>query len=132
MLEIARDDSLIAIHGLRKLDGEEGVPAHAPANPSATHHQHPGGLVRPTSFRRLLSPVTALMLAATLCLTIACSRFQAAKPKEPPTRPSDIKVEIKTGGPLIITTSTSEFQVSPTGYIRGFLLKEGKRLTLDE
>jgi alpha-galactosidase len=72
------------------------------------------------------------MLAATLCLTIACSRFQAAKPKEPPTRPSDIKVEIRTGGPLIITTSTSEFQVSPTGYIQGFLLKGGKRLTLDE
>ena len=41
-------------------------------------------------------------------------------------------VEVRDGGPLVMTTSTAEFQVLPSGYLQATLLKDGKRLTLDE
>jgi alpha-galactosidase len=47
-------------------------------------------------------------------------------------RPSDIKVEVRDGGPVVITTNTAEFQVLPSGFLQATLLKDGKRLTLDE
>ena len=62
-----------------------------------------------------------------------CSRPQLKpKAKEPPTRPSDIQVEIKAGGPLVLTTSSASFEVAPSGYVEAFLLRGGDRLTLDE
>src|SRR5579863_6950378 len=67
---------------------------------------------------------------------IAGSMFSCAKPaappKVPPSRPSEIKVEVRDGGPLLITTSTAEFQILPSGFLQATLLKDGKRLTLDE
>jgi alpha-galactosidase len=78
-----------------------------------------------TIFRRCL-PLFALSLLA------ACNHAPVPKPKEPPTKPSDIKVEVKDGGPLVLTTGTAEFDVMPSGYVQGFLLKDGRRLTLDE
>jgi alpha-galactosidase len=67
-------------------------------------------------------------------LLVSCNRTPPPKPAEktPPTRPSDIKVDVKSGGPLVLTTSTAEFDISPSGYVQAFLLKDGKRLTLDE
>jgi alpha-galactosidase len=47
-------------------------------------------------------------------------------------RPSDIKVEVRDGGPVVITTNTAEFQILPSGFLQATLLKDGKRLTLDE
>jgi len=80
-------------------------------------------------------------LALSLILVLAgsgCSQ-RAAKPaaNDQPAatqneQPSVIKVELNPGGPLILTTSTAEFQVLPSGYVQGFLLKDGKKLTLDE
>jgi alpha-galactosidase len=78
-----------------------------------------------TIFRRCF-----LMLS--LSLLAACNHAPAPKPKEPPTKPSDIKVEVKDGGPLVLTTGTAEFDVLPSGYVEGFLLKGGKRFTLDD
>jgi len=73
----------------------------------------------------------ALLLVATLQLS--CTRPQTnAKLKEPPTRPSDIQVVVKSGGPLVLTTSSAAFEVSPSGYVQAFLLRDGKRLTLDD
>ena len=74
-----------------------------------------------------------VFIALVIMLAQSCSRPQnAAKPKEAPSRPSDIKTEVKPGGPLVLTTSAASFEVSPSGYIQGFLLSNGQRLTLDD
>ena len=46
--------------------------------------------------------------------------------------PSAIKIEVNPGGPLVLTTTAAEFQVLPSGSVQGFLLKDGKKLTLDD
>jgi alpha-galactosidase len=74
---------------------------------------------------------TVLVFAAIL---VSCNRTLPPKNTEkvPPTRPSDIKVDVKDGGPLVLTTGAAEFDISPSGYVQAFLLKDGKRLTLDD
>jgi alpha-galactosidase len=82
---------------------------------------------------------TKIALSLILALTgSSCSR-QEAKPaaNDQPSatqndQPSAIKIELNPGGPLVLTTSTAEFQVLPSGSVQGFLLKDGKKLTLDE
>jgi alpha-galactosidase len=74
----------------------------------------------------------AFLVVATL-VSLSCTRPQLKpKTKEPPTRPSDIRVEIKSGGPLVLTTSGAVFEVAPSGYVAAFLLRDGDRLTLDD
>ncbi len=66
-------------------------------------------------------------------LTLGCSRMANQKPAAaPPSRPSDIKVTVNDGGPAVLETSAAEFQILPSGYIQGFLLKGDQKLTLDE
>jgi len=89
------------------------------------------------------SASTATMLAAAILglslLLTGCSKLPkpplslkkaAAKPQ--PTQPSTITVDVKAGGPAVLTTSAAEFQVRPDGYVQAFLLKDGQRLSLDE
>ena len=33
---------------------------------------------------------------------------------------------------MVLTTSAAEFQVTPEGYVQASLLKDGKKLSLDE
>ncbi len=80
------------------------------------------------TFPQLFSFILAITLAG---LTFSCSK-PAAQPKPAPSRPSDIKVEVRDGGPAVITTSAAEFQILPSGFLQASLLKDGKRLTLDE
>jgi alpha-galactosidase len=82
---------------------------------------------------------TALTIALGLLLMLgACSKSplplprKTASAKPEPTQPSAINVDVKDGGPAVLTTSAAEFQVRPDGYVQAFLLKDGKRLTLDE
>jgi alpha-galactosidase len=72
-----------------------------------------------------------LLTLAALALAFGCTR-PGPKPKAAPFTPSDIKVEVKSGGPVILTTSAAEFQVQPSGYIQAFLLPGEHPLTLDE
>ena len=78
--------------------------------------------------------ISALVLFSfAIASTLACNQApikQAAK--ELPTKPSDILVEVKSGGPLVLTTSTSVFEVEPSGYVQAFLMRESRRLTLDD
>jgi len=89
--------------------------------------------MRKANRRRRLALSLILVLAS-----IACSRQAAKQPaNDQPAaaqndQPSAIKIERNPGGPLVLTTSTAEFQVLPSGYVQGFLLKDGKKLTLDE
>jgi alpha-galactosidase len=71
------------------------------------------------------------LLAGVLLLSAACSRPPARTETAAP-EPSQIKVEVKPGGPIVLTTSAAEFQILPSGYIQASLLKDGQRLTLDE
>ena len=82
---------------------------------------------------------TRVALSLLLVLTgSSCSR-QEAKPSPANDQssaikndlPSAIKVELSPGGPVILTTAAAEFQVLPSGSVQGFLLKDGKKLTLD-
>jgi alpha-galactosidase len=72
----------------------------------------------------------AALLAGIATSLLSCTR--SIEPKVAPSQPSDIRVEAHDGGPLIVTTSAAEFQVLPSGFLQAFLLKDGKKLTLDE
>ncbi len=88
----------------------------------------------------LIGTALVATLGATLLLT-ACSKLpesplklaqKTATAKPEPTQPSAIKVDVKDGGPVVLTTSAAEFQVTPDGYVQASLLKDGKKLSLDE
>lgn len=72
---------------------------------------------------------TTLILCAGLLLS--CSKKEA-QPTPAPSRPSDVNVQVHDGGPAVITTTTAEFQILPSGFLQATLLKDGKRLTLDQ
>ena len=80
---------------------------------------------------RVRSAVMGAGLAGALLLTASCT--QTPVPVKPAvSRPSDIKVEVRDGGPVVLTTSSAEFQILPSGFVQASLLKDGKKLTLDE
>jgi alpha-galactosidase len=70
-------------------------------------------------------------LAAAALLTVSCAKAPV-QPQAMPARPSEIKVEVRGGGPIVLTTSAAEFQMLPSGLMQATLLKDGKRLTLDD
>lgn len=74
---------------------------------------------------------TAICCVVSVALIGAgCNKSTSpASPKTP--QVSTIKVEIKSGGPIVLTTSAAEFQVLPSGAVQAFLLKNGAKLTLD-
>jgi alpha-galactosidase len=78
-----------------------------------------------------------LILLLTVCSKLPKSPLTTETTKPEPTQPSAINVDIKSGGPVTLTTSAAEFQVTPDGYVQAFLLpdgqkKDGKKLSLDE
>ena len=87
---------------------------------------------RPFLFSHSLSSsILASVLVGFAGFMLSCSK-SAVQPKAPPARPSDIKVEVRDGGPVVLTTGAAEFQILPSGFVQATLLKDGKRLTLDE
>ncbi len=84
-----------------------------------------------TGLSRFFSLICATILAGIVGSTLSCSK-PAAQPKPAPSRPSDIRMEVRNGGPAVITTSAAEFQILPSGFLQASLIRNGKRLTLDE
>ena len=80
---------------------------------------------------QLISFLVGIIVAGAAWLMLSCTK-QPEKPKPEPSRPSDIKVVVRDGGPVVVTTSAAEFQILPSGFLQAALLKDGKRLTLDE
>ncbi len=78
-----------------------------------------------------LKNLLLLCMFAVLFPAVACSK-PATQPKAPPSQPSAIKADVNPGGPIVLTTATSEFDVLPSGYIAAHLLKNGQKLALDE
>jgi len=77
-------------------------------------------------FSLFLATVTTLGL-----VLLSCTKTPPP-PKTPPSKPSDIKVDVKDGGPVIVTTTAAEFQILPSGFLQATLRKADRRLTLDE
>jgi alpha-galactosidase len=64
---------------------------------------------------------------------LACNRQPSpSTQKEPKDRASEVSVATNEQGPVVIRTKSSEFDVLPSGYVQAFLVKDGKKLTLDE
>jgi alpha-galactosidase len=83
------------------------------------------------NLRQLFFFTFAIALAGLAGLMLSCSK-PAAQPKPAASRPSDITVDVRGGGPVLVTTSAAEFQILASGFLQATLLKDGKRLTLDE
>ena len=84
-----------------------------------------------TSFHRVWLRGMLLALSGAFFFSTSCSR-PPAKTEAPAPAPSKIKVEVKPGGPIVLTTSSAEFQILPSGYIQASLLKGDQKLTLDQ
>ncbi len=69
---------------------------------------------------------------ATVCVLLASCTRPPAKTEPVPAQPSQIKVDVKPGGPIVLTTRSAEFQILPSGYIQASLLRGDQKLTLDE
>ena len=85
----------------------------------------------------LLCITLGFILLLTVCSKLPKSPLTTKIAKPEPTQPSAIDVDVKSGGPVTLTTSAAEFQVTPDGYVQAFLLpsgqkKDGKKLSLDE
>src|SRR6202521_325405 len=90
----------------------------------------------------LICTALGLTLLLTACSKLPRAPLKTATAKPEPTQPSAIKVDVKVGGPVVLTTSVAEFQVMPDGYVQASLLpdgqkpdgqkKDGQKLSLDE
>ncbi|HZP61823.1 MAG TPA: glycoside hydrolase family 36 protein [Terriglobales bacterium] len=75
--------------------------------------------------------VAALFLFSMMAVTSSCNRA-ASKAEAPAPQPSTIRVAVNDGGRAVITSSTAEFEILPSGYVKAALLKDGQKLTLDD
>jgi alpha-galactosidase len=74
--------------------------------------------------------ITIFFTLILALMSASCSKSTApAAPASP--QVSTIKVEMKSGAPMVLTTSAAEFQIFPSGAVKAFLLKNGGKLTLD-
>ncbi|MGE5204200.1 MAG: glycoside hydrolase family 36 protein [Chlamydiota bacterium] len=73
----------------------------------------------------------AIVVLGLLLLFPACSR-QESQTQQEEGGPSPVSITVHPGGPVVIRTTTAEFDVLPSGYVQASLLHEGKKLTLDE
>ncbi|HET7439923.1 MAG TPA: alpha-galactosidase, partial [Terriglobales bacterium] len=71
-----------------------------------------------------------IVVCAILVALGGCTSSKKTGP--PPSQPSNISAVINPGGPAVLTTSSTEFQVLPSGYIQASLLKNGQKLSLDD
>ena len=79
---------------------------------------------------RLLRGSSLLMLL--LLSWMGCRREQTPTASQAAQVSHIVVAAPSTGGPIVITTPTTEFQLLPSGYMQGFLLKDNQRLSLDD
>src|SRR5437879_13708075 len=68
-------------------------------------------------------------LLTGVCL-VSCARPPAKTPTGPAPS-SHIQVDVRPDGPIVLTTSSAEFQILPSGYIQASLRKPNQKVTLD-
>ena len=79
---------------------------------------------------KLGSHTFVFFLAVSALSLTGC--HQTASPPSEQALTSAVAVTVNPGGPVVLKTSTAEFEVLPSGYVQAWLMKDGKRLTLDE
>src|SRR6267143_1453529 len=83
------------------------------------------------TIRLACSRKVILVVIGSMLVNAGCTRT-TTKQAEPHSEPSKISVVVTPGGPVSLTTRTSEFQILPSGYIQALLLKAGQQLSLDD
>src|SRR5581483_7773929 len=88
-------------------------------------------------FRRTFIHAIGALLAGIGLVSTGCNKStppSAQSSSQAPATPqlSDIKVVTNPGGPIVLTTSTAEFQILPSGYVQASLTSNGQRLSLDD
>src|SRR5947199_595116 len=82
---------------------------------------------------RFKMPRTAApVFLAAIVIALSGCREQPSPPSRQAQSSSSVSVTVNPGGPAVLQTASAEFDVLPTGYVQAWLLKDGKRLTLDE
>src|SRR4051812_11451548 len=74
-----------------------------------------------------------ILVSAVLALTIpvvSCNQKQPQSSAQADN--SRINVMVNAGGPLVLRTSSAEFQLNANGYLQASLLRDGQKLTLDD
>ena len=77
----------------------------------------------------VLVSIFFMVLAIGFAGSLASCSKPAQQAKPAPSHPSEINVEVRDGGPIVVTTKTAEFQILPSGFLQATLLKDGKHLT---
>jgi alpha-galactosidase len=87
----------------------------------------------PRAAHKISRPLFLLLTVVSLfgAIILSCSK-PAPRSQGAASRPSDVNIQIHDGGPIVVTTKSAEFQILPSGFLQATLLKDGKRLTLDE
>ena len=78
--------------------------------------------------RASIAPGFLLMVAV---VSVGCGKKEPP-PAEKTAAQSRITVTAKVGAPVVVSSAEAEFDILPSGYVQAFLLKDGKRLSLDE
>ena len=79
-----------------------------------------------------LTWLDGLCVVALLLLAIGIPQKSATSAPLPDVPRSTIQVEVDPKGLLVLTTKTAEFRLLPSGYTQAFLIKNGRKLTLDD
>ena len=82
--------------------------------------------------RHLLHWRTAHLFLALTAVVGAPGCGEQPTPPASQSRVSNVEVSVNKSGPVVIRTAAAEFEVLASGYVRAFLIRDGKRLTLDE
>jgi len=69
---------------------------------------------------------------ALLALVVTLSGCKTEPPAGPASAESSVSVASTPAGPFIFKTSTAEFELFASGYLKGTLVANGQRMTLDE
>jgi alpha-galactosidase len=94
------------------------------SNPKSNGSKRPSGKdPRPPA---LFLPLVLLGFALIGCQQKPSTSSPAPRPA------STVRVTVNPGGPVVIKTASAEFDLLASGYLQGYLLEGGKRLTLDE
>src|SRR5438105_7942814 len=82
---------------------------------------------------RRSTTLLAFFSLLALVFTAACSQSNPSpRLAEAESAPSPVSVLVNPGGPVSIRTTAAEFDVLPSGYVKALLMKDGKKLSLDE
>jgi len=82
--------------------------------------------------RRATKCLSGLGLISLVLLVIGVARKSAIGDPVANASSSTIHVEANSKGPIVLKTKAAEFHVLPSGYVETFLVKDGRKLTLDD